>query len=328
MINQIKEGDKDPERRMANKQLRILITGGAGSIGSEIVKQLLASLSFSVICIYSRDELKHLTLYSKLKQYENRLRFFIGDVRDYERLQFACSECDYVIHLAAMKHVELCNYNPFECIQTNVNGTLNLVKACNEARNVKKLLFISTDKVVQNRSIYAVTKLLGEKIILTSKQWTRSNLAKLIIRIGNVIDSEGSILKRIKSGEKITVKNSSCTRFYLWKKDVAKFIIDQLFSNNKDVVVIPFMKAFLLSDLLDLTHANFEEVYNLPYEDALHELLFSEQELYCIKKMKEYYLIDYSKVNRVKCEEIIPSSFFHIVRKNELANELLLHDFV
>ena len=143
----------------------VLVTGGTGTVGSFCVRQLLEKSEARRVIVFSRDEFKQLNMSIEFKQYEDRLRFFLGDVRDVGRLNRAFHGVDYVIHTAALKHVHILEYNPFEAVQTNIIGTQNVVNAAIDQK-VEKLLLISTDKSANPTSLYGATKLCAEKLTI------------------------------------------------------------------------------------------------------------------------------------------------------------------
>ena len=199
------------------KGKKILVTGGTGSIGSEIVRQLLTK-DPAQIRIYARDEGKHAALMREIGK-DERVRHLIGDIRDKERLMLAMDGVDIVFHAAAMKHVDICERNPFEAVKTNVGGTQNVID-CAFAHNVEKVIGISTDKAANPTNVMGTTKLLAEKLMLSSffyKGDKRTTFS--CVRFGNVLWSRGSVLplfvKQLKSGKPITLTDPSMTRFFM-----------------------------------------------------------------------------------------------------------------
>ena len=163
----------------------ILITGGTGSFGHACVNYLLKNYKCKKIIIFSRDEMKQYNM-EKLYRSNKNLRFFIGDVRDLERLKLAFKGVDYVIHAAALKHVPIAEYNPLECIKTNIYGSNNIVTAALEAQ-VKKVIALSTDKAVNPINLYGATKLCAEKVFITANALTGNKTNFSVVRYGNVL---------------------------------------------------------------------------------------------------------------------------------------------
>lgn len=196
---------------------KILVTGGTGSIGSEIVRRILP-YSPKVVRILSRDETKQFELHQELRDFGN-VRFLIGDVRDKERLIRAFEDIDIVFHAAAMKHVPACEYNPFEAVKTNVIGTQNVIESA-LYNNVEKVIAISTDKAASPINTMGATKLLAEKLIIDANFYKGQRRTLFsCVRFGNVMGSRGSVIplfeKQIKNGGPVTVTAPEMTRFMM-----------------------------------------------------------------------------------------------------------------
>ena len=199
------------------KNKKIIVTGGTGSIGSEIVRRLL-KFDVGQVRVYSRDENKQYQLIQELGR-DKRLKFFIGDVRDKERMDMAFDEADICFHAAALKQVPLCEYNPFEAVKTNIIGTQNVIDLAIK-HNLEKVIAISTDKAADPSSVMGASKLMMEKLI-TAAEYIRgkSNTKFAAVRFGNVLNSRGSVIplwiEQIKKGGPITVTNPKMTRFFM-----------------------------------------------------------------------------------------------------------------
>jgi FlaA1/EpsC-like NDP-sugar epimerase len=208
----------------------ILVTGGTGSIGSEVVRQLL-KYHPKKIRIYSRDETAQFYLQNELEinaRNKETLRFLIGDVRDKERLMRAMEDVDIVFHTAALKHVPYCERNPFEAVKTNVLGAQNIID-CALARGVKKVVAISSDKAVYPNTLMGVTKLLMERMV--TSVWNYSGMAKTqfsAVRFGNVLESRGSVIplwrKQIEAGGPVTVTDKNMKRFFMSIPDAVNLV--------------------------------------------------------------------------------------------------------
>lgn len=199
------------------KDKTILVTGGAGSIGSEIVRTLIKHYSPKAVRAFDNNETGLFDLEQKLRS--NKLRLHIGDIRDRERLKKSIENVDIVFHTAALKHVPLCEYNPFETVKTNVVGTQNVIDACLNA-NVKKMINISTDKAVNPVSVMGATKLLTEKLTTVANYYKgRKQTILSSVRFGNVLNSRGSVVsvfhQQIKKGGPVTVTNPEMKRFVM-----------------------------------------------------------------------------------------------------------------
>lgn len=194
----------------------ILVTGGTGSFGNTFVPMTLKKYNPKKIIIYSRDEMKQWNMAKKF-QGDKRVRFFIGDVRDKGRLYRALDDVDYVVHAAATKIVPTAEYNPFECIKTNVNGAMNLIDACIDS-GVKRLVALSTDKASSPVNLYGATKLCSDKIFIAGNSYTGGRTKFAIVRYGNVMGSRGSVIpffiETAKSG-KLTITDKRMTRFMI-----------------------------------------------------------------------------------------------------------------
>lgn len=200
----------------------ILITGGTGSIGSEIVRQLIKNFKPKQVRIYSRDESKHYFLQKEIEELNKKnidIKFLIGDVRDKERLDKAFRNINIVFHVAALKHVPFCEYNPFETVKTNINGTQNVIDL-SITHNVEKVIGISTDKAVNPNTIMGISKLMMERMIVSSSSYIGPSKTKFcVVRFGNVLNSRGSVvplwIEQIKNGKDVTVTDKNMKRFFM-----------------------------------------------------------------------------------------------------------------
>lgn len=196
------------------KDSRVLITGGTGSWGNELVSQLLERDPGEII-IFSRGEFSQVTMQRKFSS--PKLKFVIGDIRDYDAVEFACRGVDYIIHLAALKHVPICEEQPVEAIKTNINGTRNLIRAAIDHK-VKKVIDVSTDKAVHPMNLYGMTKAVGERLTIQANQLTNSTHFTCI-RGGNVLGSNGSVvpyfIQQIRTNNIMTITDMRMTRYFL-----------------------------------------------------------------------------------------------------------------
>jgi UDP-N-acetylglucosamine 4,6-dehydratase/5-epimerase len=236
----------------------ILITGGSGSLGSELVAQLIEDNTVGKIIIYSRGEHRQEEMMRQYKDHVNytKLRFFIGDVRDKDRLMLACTRVDIIIHTAAMKVVTLSETNPFECVKTNILGTQNVIDAA-LYDDVEKVMFVSTDKAVDPINLYGFTKATAEKMILASNNIKGPmGTCFCVVAYGNVANSNGSVIplfaKLYKESKEFPITDPRMTRFYITLENAAKFVIDCALTKHNPGKYIPEMKAF---DVIDLCGA-------------------------------------------------------------------------
>ena len=229
----------------------VLITGGTGSIGKELVRQVLAEKPAQVR-VFSRDESKQHELLQELKHPKN-LRLFIGDVRDKGRLSFALQNVDIVFHAAALKHVPSCEYNPFEAIATNVIGSQNVIDAALK-NGVERVVAISTDKVVDPVGVMGTSKLMMEKLMINANYYKGDAVTKFsCVRFGNVAWARGSVLplwkSQVEQGRAITVTNNEMTRFMMSIKDAARLVIEASELMQGGEVFILKMPSIALIDL-------------------------------------------------------------------------------
>ena len=265
---------------------KILITGGTGSLGQSLTKRLLAT-NVDTVRILSRNESKQVNMESEFN--DKRLRFLIGDVRDFERLKTAFEDIDIVYHAAALKHVPLIEYNPFEAIKTNVQGSQNVIDA-SLSQDVEKVICIGTDKAVSPLNTYGATKLLMEKLFVSANNFlneTRHRTKFLALRYGNVVGSSGSVIPKfirmIKEGRKITITDSEMTRFSITMDQALDFILDCTINGNASEIYIPKLKSYSILDVKDALFeifgkTDFEEIGIRPGE-KLHETLINSEEI-------------------------------------------------
>ena len=280
----------------------ILITGGTGSIGQKLIEVILKEHSPKTIRIFSRDESKQFQLIKKLKKSEEKLRFFIGDIRDKERLQRATNNVDVVLHLAALKHVGACEYNPFEAIKTNIIGLQNLMEVCID-NNIEKLLFTSTDKAATPCNTMGVTKLLGEKLV-TAANYYKGDVRTIFysVRFGNVLGSRGSLVPlieyQIKNNLPIELTHKEMTRYIMGNETALNLILKTLEIAQGGEVFVLKMKSVKIVDLIDVLVKNFAKKYKKLVEKVkIREVgIFAGEKLYeelfSIEESKRTYEVD------------------------------------
>jgi len=264
---------------------KILITGGTGSLGTALTKRLLKT-NVETIRIFSRDELKQGQMESSLN--DKRLRFLIGDIRDKDRLSRALEDINIVIHAAALKHVPIVEYNPFEAVKTNVQGAQNLIDACLD-KKVEFALAVGTDKAVAPLNTYGATKLLMERLFVSANYYKGSrNIIFSCVRYGNVLGSRGSVvpkfIEQIKSGKKLTITDPDMTRFNITMNQALDLILRVLKNGFGGDVFIPKLKAYRVGDIKDVIcelldyNKGIERISIRPGE-KLHESLISKHEI-------------------------------------------------
>ena len=256
-------------------QNTIAILGGTGTLGRAIVRQLQKEKARFKVLIFSRDEIKQLEMMDDCSAVQNiDFEYKLGDVRDKERLEEVLKGYEYVIHAAAIKHVVMAENNPEECRKTNVEGTKNVIRAC-EQHEIKSALFISTDKAYQPIGVYGRSKENAEKWWLAANNKERNPFK--IMRLGNIIGSRGSVFEAFERQKKsgvIRVTDPEATRFCISQEAAAKFVLAELFKNGGELISAPKMETFKVMDLAkELAPDCRIEIVGLRPGDKLHEEL-------------------------------------------------------
>ena len=286
----------------------ILITGGCGSIGSEIVKQLIA-YSPKRIRVFDNNESGLFHLQEKLCS--PLLRVLVGDIRDKERLRLAARGCDIIFHAAALKHVPLCEYNPFEAVHTNVIGTQNLIEVARDEQ-VKKMVAISTDKAANPINTMGATKLLAEKLIMTADIGEHCVTKFSCVRFGNVLNSVGSVIpifkEQIQRGGPVTITSLEMTRFFMTMEAAVKLVLKSAVLSRGGEVFILKMKRLKVIDLAEAMISTFGPKYGHDPEkidlkiigvrpgEKLHEILVTEEERNHLLDAGDLYVIRQAKL--------------------------------
>jgi UDP-N-acetylglucosamine 4,6-dehydratase/5-epimerase len=290
------------------KNKKILITGGTGSLGNALTKRLLDD-GADTIRIFSRNESKQLEMESKFN--DDRLRFLIGDIRDYERLERAVEDIDIVFHAAALKHVPVIEYNPFEAIKTNILGSQNVINACLH-ENVERAICVGTDKAVSPLNTYGATKLLMEKLFVTAKNYLnkeRHETKFIALRYGNVLGSSGSVIpkfiEQIKNKEKITITDPNMTRFSISMDEALDFILKAAELGKGSEIFVPKLRAYSIMDvkeaLFELLDKTDEETIGIRPGEKLNEILVNQDEMkYCWDYNDVYLLVNPSVQRFIK----------------------------
>ena len=279
---------------MINKK-NILITGGTGSFGNKLVDFLLTKFKPKKIIIFSRDELKQSIMMARLKKYMHILRFFIGDVRDIERLKMATKDVDIIFHAAALKNVPLAEYNPFEAIKTNINGANNLIHASLES-NVKKVIALSTDKASSPINLYGATKLASDKLFISANNFKGD--AKTIfsvVRYGNVMGSRGSVIplfQTFKEKSFVPITDKEMTRFNITLDEAIEFVLKSLRIMKGGEIFVPKIPSI---KIIDLAKAMFPKkkikIIGIRPGEKLHEEMVSSAESFNTIEYKNLLII-------------------------------------
>jgi len=271
----------------------ILITGGTGSFGKKYTDILLKNYNPKKIIIYSRDELKQ---YEMAQKYNNKcMRYFIGDVRDKERLIKAMNGVDYVIHAAALKHVPIAEYNPMECIKTNINGAENVIDAA-ITNEVEKVIALSTDKAAAPINLYGATKLASDKLFVAANNLVGSKKTRFsVVRYGNVIGSRGSVVpffvKLIKEGKKtLPITDFRMTRFLITLEDGVKFVLKNFARMQGGEIFVPKIPSMKIKDLAKALceKCELEEIGIRPGE-KMHEVMITADDR--VVEFEDHYVI-------------------------------------
>jgi UDP-N-acetylglucosamine 4,6-dehydratase/5-epimerase len=268
----------------------VLVTGGGGSIGSFLTKQLL---NYPVKSIRVLDIDEHALFKLKRSTKDKRLRFLLGNILDKERLEMAGADVDIIIHTAAIKNIEISEFNPIETIDANINGTVNLIKLALKL-NPERFLNISTDKAVDASTLYGSTKQLGEK--LTSWAGKHSATTKFATaRLGNVFETRGNVIEvwndELKNNKDLSITNPLMKRFYFHVDDAVNFIFESLVQMNKGEIFVPKMKAYKIKDLASKISKN-HKIIGLRPGEKMEEVLLTKNELKNAKNVKNMWIIN------------------------------------
>ncbi len=275
----------------------ILITGGTGSFGNYFTEYLLRYHDPKRIVIFSRDEYKQFLMKDKFKKYENVLRFFVGDVRDKDRLMRAFSGVDYVVHAAAMKQVPACEYNPLEAIKTNINGAANIIDAAIE-RGVERVVALSTDKAVNPINLYGGTKLVSDKLFVSANSYVAQGKTRFsVVRYGNVAGSRGSVIpffaQQLSQGvTELPVTDKRMTRFWIHLETGVRLVIHALENASGGEVFIAKIPSFNIVDLAQAMNPGrpYKEV-GIREGEKLHEIMITAEDSRRTYEYDKYFVI-------------------------------------
>lgn len=277
----------------------ILITGGTGSFGKRIVDEILQNHNPERLIIYSRDELKQFEMAQNYTPEQAQyLRFFIGDVRDKDRLVMATRGVDIIIHAAALKHVPIAEYNPMECIRTNINGAENVVNAALENR-VEKVVALSTDKAANPINLYGASKLASDKIFVAANNLSGDLPTKFcVVRYGNVVGSRGSVIpffeKLIASGtDYIPITDERMTRFWITLGQGVNFVLSSLEMMQGGEIFVPRIPSMKITDLANVMAPDLEHrVIGIRPGEKLHEIMVTKDDGRNTLSLEDRYVIE------------------------------------
>ncbi len=272
----------------------ILVTGGTGSFGQRFVKTLLTETQASRIIIFSRDELKQSQMEARIPDPEGRLRFFLGDIRDLERLQRAFHGVDFVVHAAALKQVPILEYNPFEAVKTNILGTQNIINAAVD-QGVARVVLVSTDKAANPANLYGATKLCAERLMISGNAYGAGRSIFGVVRYGNVFGSRGSIVKIIEEqrtkGE-LTLTHEDMTRFWITLDRGISLVLTALENMHGGEIFIPKIPSMKIKDFMRVLAPDCQiRIVGIRPGEKLHETLVTLEEARHAKEFEEHYVI-------------------------------------
>lgn len=266
---------------MNNQEL--LITGGTGSLAKALIEILITKYKPKGIRIFSRDEHKQWEAKNLFKDSKIPIAFIIGDVRSISSLKRACRGVNIIIHTAAMKQIDMCEDNPMEALQTNVDGARNVIEAA-IFNNVEKVMNVSTDKGVAPSNLYGASKMIAEKLFENASVYTDGKNTKFAsCRYGNVLGSRGSVIhafrRQMKEHGKIFINHKDMTRFFIELEDVAQFLLNRVMDMDSGSIYIPAMKTISIQTLAKIMYPDCEIEYTgVRHGEKMHELLMSKEE--------------------------------------------------
>tara|TARA_Y100000589_G_scaffold328615_1_gene373132 strand:- start:2309 stop:3283 length:975 start_codon:yes stop_codon:yes gene_type:complete len=321
---------------------KILISGGTGSFGKAFIKKILEERpECERLVIFSRDELKQWEIFNEIsEEHKSKIRMFLGDVRDKERLRKALEGIDYVVHAAALKQVPASEYNPFEFIKTNVYGTQNIVD-CSIEQGVKKLIALSTDKAAAPVNLYGASKLCADRIVMAANNVKGSTPIKLsVVRYGNVFGSRGSVVPffiKQKANGKLNITHKEMTRFNITLEQGVDLVINSLIDSNGGEIIVPKIPSYRILDIAAAIAPEAELVFTgIRPGEKIHEEMITKADSFSTYFKNDHYIIlragqepnsqDYEKV---------PEGFSYNSRDNEnflsvneIRNLLINHNFI
>jgi UDP-N-acetylglucosamine 4,6-dehydratase len=270
----------------------ILITGGTGSFGKKFIRTVLERYKIKKIIIFSRDELKQSEMYNDLVKHKEKIRFFIGDVRDLQRIKLALREVDIVVHAAALKQVPTAEYNPFEVIKTNVVGTQNVIDAIIDS-DVERAIALSTDKAAAPINIYGASKLVADKLFISTNNYSKKKFS--IVRYGNVMMSRGSViplfLEQSKTGV-INITDDRMTRFSITLDEGVNFVINCLTTMWGGELFVPKIPSYKIVDVAKAISPDCKiKIIGLRPGEKIHEEMITVSDSGNTLEFKDYYVI-------------------------------------
>jgi UDP-N-acetylglucosamine 4,6-dehydratase len=272
----------------------ILVTGGTGSFGKAFIKHALQHLNPSRIAVFSRDELKQYDFRLELKD-DPRVRWFIGDVRDRDRLMRAFHGVDIVIHAAALKQVDTAEYNPFECIATNVLGAENVINACIDS-GVQRVIALSTDKASSPINLYGASKLCSDKLFVAGNHYSGASDTRFsVVRYGNVVGSRGSVVPffmNLAGTGSLPITDIRMTRFWITLPKAVQFVLDSLERMQGGEIFVPRIPSTTITDLAAAIDPDAKlEIVGIRPGEKLHEEMISENDAHRTYRYEDHFVI-------------------------------------
>lgn len=281
------------------KNKSIFITGGTGSLGKELIDIFLKDFNLKRLVIFSRDELKQFDLQKKIitKDKNNILRFFIGDVRDADRLNFATKDIDYIIHAAALKHVDVAEYNPLEFIKTNIDGAKNVIQA-SLLNNVERVIALSTDKAANPINLYGATKLVSDKLFTSANNISGNKTTRFsVVRYGNVVNSRGSVIPyflnlKKKNSKFFPITDKKMNRFWITLNESAKLILNSFIRMYGGEIFVPKIPSVNIIDLAKSIDKDKKiKVIGIRPGEKINEILCSKDEFFNTIEFNDHFVI-------------------------------------
>ncbi|ANV97502.1 UDP-N-acetylglucosamine 4,6-dehydratase (inverting) [Helicobacter enhydrae] len=276
----------------------ILITGGTGSFGKAFIARVLQSYSPKKIIVYSRDELKQYEMAQSINDAQNKMRFFIGDVRDGNRLQKAMEGVDICIHAAALKHVPIAEYNPLECIKTNILGATNVIDSA-LMHGVEYVVALSTDKAANPINLYGATKLCSDKLFVSANNIKGSKKTKFcVVRYGNVVGSRGSVVPFFKNliaqgACELPITDERMTRFWITLEDGVKFVLKSLERMHGGEIFIPKIPSMKITDLAKALAPNLPlKIIGIRPGEKLHEVMIPRDDAHLAWEFDDFFILE------------------------------------
>ncbi len=310
----------------------ILITGGTGSFGKQFVHTILKKYKPKKIIIYSRDELKQFEMAQKYNQ--KCMRYFIGDVRDISRLEKAMNGIDFVVHAAALKHVPIAEYNPMECIKTNVMGAQNVIDAC-IANGVSHTIALSTDKAASPANLYGASKLVSDKLFVAANNLTGSHEIKFsVVRYGNVLGSRGSVIPYFKKlitegATSLPITEPEMTRFWITLQEGVDFVLTNFKRMQGGEIFVPKIPSMKMTEMVKAIAPNLkQEVIGIRPGEKLHEVMCPLDDSHLTLEFHDHFVIkpsimfsspiDFTTNNLGEKGEIVKQGFEYNSKENTI----------